>query len=130
MAARALAIRERNRGIAMATFKMPLSGDVVQSINPFTAFFSPIGSQLGVININLGQSSDPGVEQEMLSDVGTYGRQIGRIGDALVVLLAHFHPSTPLAPEECAAIDALKEMLNGVAKVKEKHGRSAVRPKP
>jgi hypothetical protein len=76
----------------MATFKMPLSGDVVQSINPWTAFFSPIGNQLGVININLGQSSAPDVEQEILSDVGTYGRQIGRIGDALIVLLAHFHP--------------------------------------
>ena len=50
----------------MATFKMPLSGDVVQLISPWTAFFSPIGSQLGVININLGQSSAPDVEQEVL----------------------------------------------------------------
>ncbi len=92
----------------MATFKMPLSGDVVQSINPFTAFFSPIGSQLGVVNINLGQSSDPEVEQVVLSDVGTYGKQIGRISDALIVLLAHFQPQTPLTPEETAAIDALR----------------------
>ena len=46
------------------TFKMPPLGDVVQSINPWTAFFSPIGNQLGVININLGQSSAPDVEQE------------------------------------------------------------------
>jgi len=113
----------------MATFKMPLSGDVVQSINPFTAFFSPIGSQLGVININLGQSSDPEVEQEVLSDVGTYGKQIGRISDALIVLLAHFHPETALTPQETAAIDALKDMLNKVAEVKEKHGRPAMRPK-
>jgi hypothetical protein len=112
----------------MATFKMPLSGDVVQSISPWTAFFSPIGSQLGVININLGQSSAPDVEQEVLSDVGTYGRQIGRIGDALIVLLAHFHPQSPLTSEETAAIAALKEMLNEVADVKQKHGRSALRP--
>jgi len=114
--------------LSMATFKMPLSGDVVQSINPWTAFFSPIGSQLGVININLGQSSAPDVEQEMLSDVGSYGRQIGRIGDALVVLLAHFHPQSPLTPEETAAIAALKKMLNDVADVKQKHGRPALRP--
>jgi|SRR5450756_553884 len=112
----------------MAIFKMPLSGDVVQSINPWTALFSPIGSQLGLVNINLGQSSDPEVEQEVLSDVGTYGKQIGRIGDALIVLLAHFHPQTPLTPEETATIDALKAMLNDVAKVKEKHGRPALRP--
>jgi hypothetical protein len=112
----------------MATFKMPLSGDVVQSINPFTAFFSPIGSQLGVININLGQSADPEVEQEVLSDVGTYGRQIGRIGDALIVLLAHFHPETPLTSQETAAIDALKQMLDKVADVKQKHARPVLRP--
>src|ERR1700732_210324 len=112
----------------MAMFKMPLSGDVVQSINPFTAFFSPIGSQLGVININLGQSADPEVEQEVLSDVGTYGRQIGRIGDALLVLLSHFHPQTPWTQQEAAAIDALKEMLNKVADVKQKHARPALRP--
>ena len=61
---------------------MPLSGDVVQSIKSWTASFSPMGSQLGVINIKLGQSSAPDVEQEVLSDVGSYGRQIGRIGDA------------------------------------------------
>jgi hypothetical protein len=114
--------------LSMATFKMPLSGDVVQSISPWTAFFSPIGSQLGVININLGQSSAPDVEQEVLSDVGTYGRQIGRIGDALIVLLAHFHPQSPLTSEERAAIAALKKMLSEVADVKQKHGRPALRP--
>jgi hypothetical protein len=53
-----------------------------------------------VININLGQSSDPDVEQEGLSDVGTYGKQIGRISDALIVLLAHFQPQSPLTPKE------------------------------
>jgi hypothetical protein len=111
----------------MPTFKMPLSGDVVQSISPWTALFSPIGNQLGVININLGQSSDPDVEQEVLSDVGTYGKQIGRIGDALIVLLAHFNPERPLSQEEAAAIGALKDMLNKVADVKHKHGRSALR---
>jgi hypothetical protein len=87
----------------MAMFKMPLSGDVVQSISPWTALFSPLGNQLGVININLGQSSDPDVEQEVLSDVGTYGKQLGRIGDALIVLLRDFHLGAPLASEETAA---------------------------
>ena len=74
----------------MPTFKLPLSGDVVQSINPFTAFMT--GGQFGLININLGQSSEPKVEEEVLSDVATYGKQLGRIGDAMIVLLAHFHP--------------------------------------
>jgi len=87
--------------------------------------FRPIGNQLGVININLGQSSDPDVEQEVLSNVGTYGKQIGRISDALIVLFAHFQPQSPLTPEASAAIDALKEMLNEVATVKESGLRCA-----
>ena len=64
----------------------------------------------------------------MLSDVGSYGKQIGRIGDALIVLLRHFHPEMPLASEETAAIAALKDMLNKVANVKQKHARPAQRP--
>src|ERR1700678_4311587 len=110
----------------MPTFKLPLSGDVVQSINPFTAFMT--GGQFGLININMGQSSEPDVEAEVLSDVATYGKQLGRIGDALIVLLAHFHPRKPLSADETKAIDALKEMLEQVATVKVKHKRPALHP--
>ncbi|HKM88416.1 MAG TPA: hypothetical protein VJX48_07410 [Xanthobacteraceae bacterium] len=110
----------------MPTFKLPLSGDVVQSINPFTAFMT--GGQFGLININMGQSSEPKVEEEVLSDVATYGKQLGRIGDALIVLLAHFHPRKPLTDDETEAIEALKDMLEKVANVKEKHNRPALRP--
>ena len=110
----------------MPTFKLPLSGDVTQSINPFTAFMT--GGQFGLININLGQSSEPKVEAEVLSDVATYGKQLGRIEDALIVLLAHFHPRKPLTEEESGAIGALKEMLEKIAAVKTKHHRPALRP--
>ena len=105
----------------MPTFKLPLSGDVTQTIAPWPMFFGPV-------NINLGQSSAPAVEQDVLSDVASYGKQLGRIGDALIVLLAHFHPRTPLTSEETAAIEALKDMLDKVAKTKEGHGRAALHP--
>ena len=105
----------------MPIFKLPLSGDVVQSINPFTAFMT--GGQFGLININLGQSSEPKVEEEVLSDVATYGKQLGRIGDAMIVLLDHFHPRKPLTADETDAIDALKTMLEKIADVKEKYKR-------
>ena len=107
----------------MPTFKLPLSGDVVQSINPFTAFMT--GGQFGLVNINMGQSSEPKVEEEVLSDVASYGKQLGRIGDALMVLLAHFKPQTS---DETKAIAALSEMLEEIADVKEKHKRTAIRP--
>lgn len=110
----------------MPSFKLPLSGDVVQSINPFTAFMT--GGQFGLVNINLGQSSEPKVEEEVLSDVASYGKQLGRIGDALIVLMKHFHPRAPLSAEDAAAFEALKEILEKVAQVKEKHHRLALHP--
>ncbi len=111
----------------MPTFKLPLSGDVVQSINPFTAFMT--GGQFGLVNINMGQSSEPAVEAEVLSDVASYGKQLGRIGDALIVLLSHFHPRAPLTADESKAIDAVNKMLQNIADVKEKHSRPALRPR-
>jgi hypothetical protein len=113
----------------MPTFKLPLSGDVFQAISPWTAFMSPIGSQVGLFNVTIGQSSEPAVERDVLSDVASYGKQLGRIGDALIVLLAHFHPAAPLSAEETAAIDDLKDMLRQIADVKEKHERKAMRPR-
>jgi hypothetical protein len=119
-------VNDTRKEPAMPSFKLPLSGDVVQSINPFTAFMT--GGQFGLININLGQSSEPKVEEDVLSDVASYGKQLGRLGDALIVLLAHFHPRQPLTDDETKAIAALKDMLGKVADVKEKHKRPALRP--
>jgi hypothetical protein len=64
----------------------------------------------------------------VLSDVATYGKQLGRIGDALIVLLKHLNPPSLLSADEKKAIAALKDMLGKVAGVKEKHGRAALRP--
>jgi hypothetical protein len=118
----------RAEDIRMPNFKLPLSGDVVQSINPWTWNFNSVGGQFGVINVNLGQSTEPKVEEEVLSDVGTYGKQLGRIGDVLIVLLSHLPSDISLTDHEKHAIAALKEMLNKVAEVKAKHGRAALRP--
>jgi hypothetical protein len=112
----------------MPVFKLPLSGDVVQSINPWTAFMSPIGNQFGVVNITLGQSSAPEVERDVLSDVGTYGKQLGQIGDVLIALLARMPTSPPLSAAEEKAINDLRKTLNQIADVKDRHNRPALRP--
>ena len=112
----------------MPVFKLPLSGDVVQNISPFTAFMSPIGSQFGLINITLGQSSAPEVEKDVLSDYGTYGKQLGQIGDALLVLIEKMPKEMKLDHDD--AIVALKKMLHHVADIKERHGRRALHPQP
>jgi len=105
----------------MPVFRLPLSGNVTQSINPWTWMFNPVGSQVGLVNIELGQSSNPAVEEEVLTDVASYGKQLGRIEDALLVLLAHFHPERELTADEQKALGELKAIVTDVAAVKIKH---------
>ena len=75
------------------------------------------------LNINLGNSSNPEVEEQVLSDVASYGKQLGRISDALAVLLAHFHPQKPLSKQEQKAIHDLERMLEDIADIKERHAQ-------
>jgi len=100
---------------------------VSQLIAPCTSWFSAFGSKVGLININLGRSSAPEVERDILDEVGSYGRQLCRIGDALAVLLKHFDPKQPLTPDEEKAIRALRVMLDAVAGVKKRHNRLTIK---
>ncbi|APG15760.1 hypothetical protein M2175_008808 [Bradyrhizobium elkanii] len=111
----------------MPVFKLPLSGDVVQSIYP--SFFSPTGGQFGLVNITVGQSSAPDVEKDVLSDVAGYGKQIGQIADALLVVVEHLELRPNHALADDPAIVAFKALMHSVATVKEQHGRKACRPK-
>jgi hypothetical protein len=90
----------------MSEFRLPLSGNVNQTINPWTWMFSSVGSQFGLININMGQSSDPELEAEILDKVGTYGKQIGQLGDALRALLDQLASAYP----ELEKQDAVKDV--------------------
>jgi hypothetical protein len=108
----------------MPVFKLPLSGDVVQTINPFTAFMS--GGQFGLLNINLGQSSEPKVEEEVLSDIASYGKQLGRIADVLIVLMAR---NPPRNDKERKIFGDLTTMLEQIAERKEKFNRPAIHPR-
>lgn len=101
----------------MPFLQLPLSGDVTQTINPWTWFINAMGNQFGVININLGKSSDPELEQKILTEVGTYGRQLGRMGEALQVLLNHIKLDE-LGPEERKAVTAFLAMQDDIARLK------------
>ena len=107
----------------MAQFKLPLSGNVSQRINPMTWFMS--GNSL---NVYVGDSSAPEIESEVLDRVGTYGRQLGQLTDAVVVMLRHMPERSGWSAEERAAIEKLEAMATDVAGIKEKHKRPAVRP--
>jgi len=87
-----------------------------QSINPWT--FYQQGAQFGFINIDLGQTPQPETEQAILDNVGSYGRQLGRIGDALEVLLNHVKLEGLNQAEE-DALTVLRGQLAEIRQVKE-----------
>jgi len=102
----------------MPQFQLPLSGSLTQTINPWNWAFNP------TVNVNMGMSSDPDAEQRILDDVGSYGKQLGRIGDALRVLLTHVKLHGLSQPEQ-DAIDQLIDQLNGVDRAKRSARRAA-----
>ncbi len=91
--------------------QLPLSGAVA-----VTQSFFPI-------TVNVGRSGNQATEKDIIS-VASYGRQLGRIGDALMVLLNHV-PLEKLAPDEKEAIDDLKCMLRAIAKKKKRRSSSS-----
>jgi hypothetical protein len=86
--------------------QLPLSGNVTQTFFPIT--------------VNLGRSGSQATEKDALS-IASYGRQLGRIGDALIVLLKHVKLEHLSSDEEEAIVD-LKCMLHEMAKLKKEHG--------
>jgi len=113
----------------MATFRMPLGGDVTQAFRIFTSAFNMVGNSFSLFTVNMGLSKAPEVEAEVIDTVGSYGSQLGRIGDALAVLVTHFEPKGTLTPEEDRALRALRVMLDEIADIKQAHGRTPLRPR-
>jgi hypothetical protein len=88
-----------------------------QAINPWT--FYQQGAQFGLINIDLGNTQHPDVEQTILDEVGSYGRQLGRIGDALEIILKHVKLEG-LSQVEKDALKVLDGQLAQVRQTKER----------
>jgi len=86
-----------------------------QAINPWS--FYQQGAQFGLVNVSIGQTPHPEIEEAVLEDVGSYGRQLGRIGDALEVLVRRFD-RTGLSKQEEGALTILLGQLAEVRKVK------------
>ncbi len=101
----------------MPQFRLPLSGDVNQAINPWQWFIKSVGGQFGLVNINLGRSSDPELEGQILDEVGSYGKQLGRMGDVLAILLKNAKASD-YSEDEWQAISAFRQQLAEVANLK------------
>jgi hypothetical protein len=103
-------------------FQISLAPDQLwQAINPMT--FNQQGAQFGFINIDLGNTAESDLERRILDKVGSYGRQIGRLGDALEVILKHVKLGD-LKPDEQDALDILKGQVAAVRQAKAGHRAS------
>jgi hypothetical protein len=104
--------------------RMPWSGAVNQNI-PVNFAFDWSHNPFSMFTINLGRSSAPEVESEILDEVGSYGRQLGRIGEALEVLVKRL-PRAELSPKETEAIEAFSVQMREIAKIKSRIQTKAV----
>jgi hypothetical protein len=101
----------------MPSVRLPLSGDVTQAINPWS--WTTNAGQIGFFNVDLGSSGDPEAERAIIAEVGSYGRQIGRLGDVIGILLKHADASKFSAEEQLTIAD-LQAQLRSVDRIKAK----------
>lgn len=109
---------------AMRAAFWPLSGDIRQDILPWTWWLRFFG-QWGLVNVNLGRTAAPDVERRILDEVGSYGRQLGRVSEALQAVIDATLTSedgeldrAKLTDRQIAALVGLKEILDAVDEVK------------
>lgn len=86
--------------------QMPLSGDVVQDINPVTSWLSP--------SLQFNFAGNPVVEKDIHANVASYGRQLGTLIPAVLALAIGNN-----SPE----VEKLKALAADIETVKAKHRR-------
>ena len=94
--------------------QFPLSGPVMQS---WGLWIRALSQQTGFININTVQSGDPDLEQRIVEDVASYGRQLGWIMEALDVVVGRLDKAD-LTGDERAALQQLSDLVRRVEAMK------------
>lgn len=104
----------------MATqYTAPLGGAVTQAFDLWSQWFQNVG-QMGLVNIDIGRTPKPELERRILQEVGSYGRQIGRISEALDVLIDQADlDRTKLSDAQIAALHDFREMVAEVRRCKD-----------
>jgi len=106
----------------MPDFKLALApSQLTQTINPWSWTFG----NASLFTINLGTSGAPGVESRVLSEVGSYGRQLGRIGEALAAVVAWAESQ---GMPQTKAIEELKLQLEHIDIIRREEGLGAALP--
>ncbi len=103
----------------------PFGGGVAQTVNPWQWIASVMGNTFSFFTVNLGQSSAPEVEAEILQDVGSYGRQLGRISDVIEILVKRLPDESldELSDEELVCLADFEAQMRAIKKIKHRHQR-------
>lgn len=97
--------------------KAPFSADIFQHlINPSLLRDN---AQWGILNINAMRSPDPALEQQIVTEVASYGRQLGRLLEAVDVL-ARLQHRDGLNVADQQALEDLQDLAQKVAATKAK----------
>jgi hypothetical protein len=97
----------------------PLGGAVTQAFEIWSNWFENVG-QVGFINIDLGRTEQPELERQILRKVGSYGRQIGRMSEALDVLIEQADlDRSKLSDAQIAALHDFRQMVEDVRRCKQ-----------
>jgi hypothetical protein len=105
----------------MPELKFPLSGDVTQFFKSIWQPWTTFMGQLGFININVGATSAPDIETHIVNNVASYGSQIGRIADALDVLVEkQLADKEQLTVDQIGALVEFRDQLREVRRAKDR----------
>lgn len=85
-------------------YRTPLSGDVTQDINPVTSWLSP--------QFEFNFAGNRQLESKVVSQVASYGKQLGIVTDALVELAQG---------EQGEALKKLQQMQADIEQLKQQH---------
>lgn len=107
----------------MFGLRAPLSGDVTQAID--ASLVRSVGDQLGFININETAAADPALEQRIVKQVASYGRQLGRLV-AAVDVLARRQDRSGLDTADARALDQLQALRQQIDAVKQRSAEESV----
>ncbi len=101
--------------------RAPLSGDVTQTIE--AALARAMANQVGLINISSQASGNPDLERQITDRVASYGRQLGRLLDAVEVLIRAADRRS-LDDDDRRAIDELLAMRAEIEALKDRASSS------
>jgi hypothetical protein len=79
-----------------------------------------------LFNVNLGASSNAAVEQEALEKVGSYGRQIGHLAEALELIVSRLKllDSKDLSQQEKDVLQVFLGDVSAIRQIKEAQPQS------